>query len=151
MSHDRQLHLFKSKNQRGIRPPPPLEFEIHCVLADICKRWLNPRWRFTHLAAGELREHRVDRNGRSYSPTGNRLRRMGMTPGWPDFLFAGPGSAVFWLELKRPKSGRLSEAQGDIIAHLVACGFGVLVTTSIDDAVATLKQAGILRAGVEVQ
>jgi hypothetical protein len=136
----KQFSLFKGKRQRGVAPPPPLEFALHATLADICRRWINPRWRFSHLPFGEKRD----------VATGARLKRLGVTPGWPDFLFVGPGAQVFWLELKRPKSGRLSEAQGDIIGHLVACGFGVLVTTSIDDAVATLKQAGILRANVEV-
>jgi hypothetical protein len=136
-----QLSLFKGKRQRGVQPPPPLEFQLHATLADICRRWINPRWRFTHLPLGEKRD----------LVTAARLKRLGTTPGWPDFIFAGPGSQVFWLELKRPKRGRLSEDQADIIGHLVACGFGVLVTTSIDDAVATLKQAGILRANMEVQ
>jgi hypothetical protein len=72
-------------------------------------------------------------------------------PGWPDFIFVGPNAQVFWLELKRLRTGRLSDDQSDVLAHLVACGFSVLVTTSLDDAVATLKQAGILRSSVELQ
>ena len=58
---------------------------------------------------------------------------------------------MFWLELKRFKTGRLSEDQSEVLAHLVACGFSVLVTNSFDDAVATLKQAGILRSSFAVQ
>jgi hypothetical protein len=148
----RQLSLFKSKRQRGIAPPPPLEFATHATLADICKRWINPHWKFTHLPLGEHREHRVNpRTGKRYSLTGQRLQRMGVQPGWPDFIFVGPNAQVFWLELKRFKTGRLSDDQSEVLAHLVACGFAVLVTTSLDDAVATLKQAGILRSNVELQ
>ncbi|BBZ93125.1 hypothetical protein BRDID11004_59760 [Bradyrhizobium diazoefficiens] len=148
----RQLSLFKGKRQRGVASPPPLEFAIHATLADICKRWINPRWKFTHLPLGEHREHRINpRTGRRYSLSGQRLQRMGVMPGWPDFIFVGPNAQVFWLELKRFKKGRLSEDQSDVLAHLVACGFAVLVTTSLDDAVATLKQAGILRSNFEVQ
>jgi hypothetical protein len=147
----RQLSLFKGKRQRGIAPPPPPEFATHATLADICKRWINPHWKFTHLPLGEHREHRISRNGKRYSPTGQRLQRMGVQPGWPDFVFCGPNAQVFWLELKRFKTGRLSEDQSEVLAHLVACGFAVLVTTSLDDAVATLKQAGILRSNVELQ
>jgi hypothetical protein len=148
----RQLSLFKSKRQRGIAPPPPLEFQTHATLADICKRWLHPDWKFTHLPLGEHREHRVNpRTGKRYSLTGQRLQRMGVQPGWPDFIFVGPEQRIFWLELKRFRTGRLSEDQSDVLAHLVACGFAVLVTTSLDDAVATLKQAGILRSTVELQ
>jgi hypothetical protein len=148
----RQLSLFKGKRQRGLAPPPPLEFATHATLADICKRWIHPHWKFTHLPLGEEREHRIDaRTGRRYSPTGQRLQRMGVMPGWPDFIFVGPNAQVFWLELKRFKTGRLSEDQSEVLAHLVACGFAVLVTTSLDDAVTTLKQAGILRSNFEVQ
>jgi hypothetical protein len=148
----RQLSLFKGKRQKGIAPPPPLEFATHATLADICKRWINPHWKFTHLPLGEHREHRINpRTDRRYSLSGQRLQRMGVQPGWPDFIFVGPAQQVFWLELKRFKTGRLSEDQSEVLAHLVACGFAVLVTTSLDDAVATLKQAGILRSNVELQ
>jgi hypothetical protein len=148
----RQLSLFKNKRQRGIAPPPPLEFHTHATLADICKRWLHPHWKFTHLPHGEEREHRINpKTGKRYSVTGQRLQRMGVMPGWPDFIFVGPNAQVFWLELKRHKTGRLSEDQSEVLAHLVACGFAVLVTTSLDDAVATLKQAGILRSNFAVQ
>jgi hypothetical protein len=76
---------------------------------------------------------------------------MGVNPGWPDFIFVGPNCSTFWLELKRAKTGRMSEEQADIAAHLVACGFNILITSSFDDAVATLKQLGILRSIIEVQ
>jgi hypothetical protein len=148
----RQLHLFASNRQRGRSPPPPLEFATHATLADICKRWINPHWKFTHLPLGEEREHRTNpKTGKRYSLSGQRLQRMGVMPGWPDFIFAGPNAQVFWLELKRRKTGRLSDDQSDVLGHLVACGFAVLVTTSLDDAVDTLKQAGILRSNFEVQ
>lgn len=136
----RQLHLFKGKRQRGTRPPPPPELSLHCLIADTVKRWINPHWRFTHLPFGEHR-HVV---------TAMRLKRMGVTPGWPDFMFVGPNRSVFWLELKRARRGRLSTEQADIAAHLVACGFAYLCTSSYEDAVATLVDLGILRR-IEVQ
>jgi hypothetical protein len=147
----RQLHLFKSKRQRGVLPPPPLEFESHCFVADMCKRWIKPHWKFTHIPNGEVREHRFDAKGRRYSPSGQRLQRMGLTPGWPDFIFVGPHCAVFWLELKRERRGRISEDQSDIAAHLMACGFGYLCTNDTREAIKTLVEVGILRGGVEVQ
>lgn len=147
----RQLSLFKGRRQRGIAPPPPLEFELHATLADIIKRWIRPEWKFTHLPLGEEREHQFNANGKRYSLAGQRLKRMGVMPGWPDFIFVGPGCRVFWLELKRFRTGRLSDEQSQVAAHLVACGFAYLCTTSLDDAVATLKQLGILRSNFEVQ
>ncbi|WP_338822139.1 hypothetical protein WDM22_38635 [Bradyrhizobium septentrionale] len=101
---------------------------------------------------GENRDHRINlRTGKRYSPTGARLKRMGVMPGWPDFLFSGPERAMFFLELKRANRGRLSEEQADLLSHLIACGHRVLVTSSLDDAVAELKAAGILRSTIEVQ
>jgi hypothetical protein len=148
----RQLSLFKGKKQRGVRPKPPLEFASHCLIADILRRWCNPSWRYTHVPLGEHRVRKINpRNGRSYSPTGNRLKRMGVMPGWPDFQFAGPRGQMFFLELKRKGSGRLSEEQADICSHLAAAGFNILITDSVDDAIATLKQLGIVRATIEVQ
>jgi hypothetical protein len=147
----RQLSLFKGRRQRGIAPPPPLEFALHATLADIIKRWITPEWKFTHLPLGEEREHQFNSKGQRYSPSGQRLQRMGVMPGWPDFIFVGPECRVFWLELKRFKTGRMSEDQSEVAAHLMACGFPFLITTSLDDAVATLKQLGILRSNFEVQ
>lgn len=147
-----QLSLFKSKRQRGIKPPPPLEFATHATLADICKRWLMPEWRFTHLPMGEFRGYSLDpKTGKRWSAAGMRLQRMGVVAGWPDFMFAGPDQQMFWLELKRAGSGRVSEAQAEIFAHLMACGFPLLITNSLDDAVAELKARGILRSNFEVQ
>jgi hypothetical protein len=58
---------------------------------------------------------------------------------------------MFFLELKRKGRGRLSDDQSFVIAHLATCGFPILVTDSVDDAVATLKQIGILPSKIEVQ
>jgi hypothetical protein len=147
----RQLSLFKGRKQRGVRPPPALEFNSHVVIADLCRRWMNPGWRFTHIPSGEHRDHRANSKGQRYSPAGNRLKRMGLIPGWPDFMFAGPGKRVVWLELKREKLGRMSDAQEDIGTHLKACGFDFLITTDVGEAVRWLVSLGILRGNIEVQ
>lgn len=136
----RQLSLFKGKRQRGLKAPPPLEFHDHCFLADILKRWLMPGWRYTHLPLGELRD----------KVTAIRLHRMGVTPGWPDFMFVGPKRSMFFLELKR-RGGRLSEEQIDVGAHINACGFPHFVTTDVRSAIGELKAQGILRSSIEVQ
>ena len=133
----RQLHLFKSSRQRGTQLPPAKEFALHCMFHDTIKNAMMPRWRYTHLPFGEKRD----------PITAGRLKRMGVTPGWPDFMFVGPGR-VFWLELKR-KGGALSDAQRDVMAHLMECGFGYLCTNDLQDAVATLKDLGIVRAQVQ--
>jgi hypothetical protein len=148
----RQLSLFKGRKQRGIAPPPAPEFSSHVIIADLLKRWCSPHWRYTHIPHGEHREHRINpKTGKRYSLTGQRLQRMGLVAGFPDFVFFGPERAVFLLELKRAKLGRLSEDQENIFAHLESCGFHLLVTDSVDVAVSTLKQLGILRSTIEVQ
>jgi hypothetical protein len=135
-----QLNLFKGKSQRGTAPPPPLEFASHCVIADLLKRWCSREWRYTHVPLGEHRQ----------AVTAARLHRMGVKPGWPDFQFAGPDRQMFFLELKR-RDGRISDAQAEMRAHLEGCGFGVLVTDSVDEAVRMLQAIGILPSKVEVQ
>jgi hypothetical protein len=136
----RQLNLLKSNRQRGTKPPPPLEFSSHVFLADILRRWCSPQWEFSHLPFGEKRN----------IVTAARLKRMGVQPGWHDFLFAGPNAKLVWLELKR-RGNKLSEDQEEIEAHLRECGFEYLVTDNVDEAVAWLKRLGILRATIEVQ
>jgi hypothetical protein len=135
----RQLSLFKGKRQRGTKPPPPLEFANHVLIADMLRRWCNPQWQWTHLPMGEKR----------HICTAVRLKRMGVRPGWPDFLFAGPNGKLVWLELKR-KGKNASEAQQAIGQHLRDCGFEYLITDNVNEAVAFLKRLGILRATIGV-
>lgn len=147
-----QLNLFKSKRQRGTQPPPPLEFATHVFLADVIRRWIMPHWKWTHLPLGEERDHKINpKTGKRYSLTGQRLQRMGVNAGWPDFIFVGPNRSVFWLELKRQRTGRMSADQSEIAVHLMACGFSYMCTSSVDDAIAELKALGILRSNFEVQ
>lgn len=134
-----QLGLFKTMRAR--KRPSPKEFALQCVLADILRRWISPSWKFTAIPLGEYRT----------PATAARLKRAGANPGWPDLLFTGPGRSVFWLELKRPGSGRLSDEQIAIRAHLMRCGFSYLVTSSIKDAVSELQDFGILPRGINVQ
>lgn len=134
---ERQLHLFKSKRQRGTPLPRAKEYELHCTVADALRRWCSPFWRYTHIPAGEKRD----------MVTAMRLKRMGVVAGFPDFVFAGPDAQVFWLELKRP-GGRLSEGQSEIALHLIKCGFGYLCTDDYGDAIGTLCDRGIVRVRV---
>jgi len=73
---ERQLHLFRSKRQRGVPLLRAKEYELHCMVADTLRRWCNPLWRYTHIPAGEKRD----------MVTAMRLKRMGVMPGWAQRL-----------------------------------------------------------------
>ena len=46
-----------------------------------------PRWRWTHIPSGELRDVR----------TAAKLKQMGTQRGWPDFLLIAPnGFVIAW-------------------------------------------------------
>src|SRR4051812_2818591 len=130
-----QLDIFTGK------PPParlltPLEFHLHCALADDVRKLLLPSWRWTHLPFGEMR-----------SPaTGSRLKRMGVMPGWPDFMFVGPGRALLFIELKRGRIGKLSDEQLAVHQHLQTCGIECFVVRSVVEAIERLQAYGALRS-----
>ena len=42
---NRQLHLFKSRQQRGCAPPSPSEYQLHSAVADTVTRWILPDYR----------------------------------------------------------------------------------------------------------
>ena len=132
----RQLNLFRGKRQRGERPPTAKELALHMALEQLLLHDCSPFWRYTHIPSGELRDKR----------TAAKLKAMGVKPGWPDFMFVGPRQ-MFFLELKRAGE-KPSDEQDAIGLHIISCGFGWLWTSSLEDAVATLKQLGIVRATV---
>ena len=133
-----QLPLFRDR-RRGRRPPPPLERRTHIAVADLLRVAGKPGWVWTHVPNGE---HRT-------AQTAALLKRMGVRPGVFDFLLIGPDGRHYWLELKRGKAP-LSEAQErfrqDLVERTVVHG----VARSFDDAVACLRDWGVLR-GVRVQ
>jgi hypothetical protein len=141
----RQLHLFKSKRQRGVAAPPPLEFELHCLVADTLRRWATPNWIWTHFPAGERRD----------DVTGARLKRMGLMPGWPDFILIPPATPTIcqrphFLELKRP-GGKLTEHQSGFALWCKLNDCPHAVTSDYRTAVKILQAWGALLARVNVQ
>jgi hypothetical protein len=139
----RQLQLFGARRQRGRQAPPPLEFAVHCMVADALRRWASPNWVWTHIPLGEKRS----------AVTGARLKRMGVNPGWPDFLFIAPRDENLrphFLELKR-RGGQLTEAQAGFALWCKLNGCPYAMAHSYQEAVEVLKSWGALRAGVHVQ
>lgn len=143
-----QLSLFKGKRQRGTKLPPPKEFNMHCMVADTVRRWILPGWIWTHFPAGEERPTQII-GGKRVCLSGARLARMGLRPGFPDFMFFHAGGWCAFLELKR-RGNSLDENQREIAEHLRRGGHGYLCTDRFEDAVAQLVKWEIVR-GMHVQ
>lgn len=140
----RQLSLFKGKRQKGVKAPPALEFKTQVAIADALRWAIMPGWQWTHFPAGEARPSFIDSKGRRVSPAADRLKRMGLNPGWPDIVLLSPQGRFYGLELKRGNAP-LTEGQeafqkwcGD---HLVPYA----VARSYEEAIAQLAEWGAIR------
>ena len=120
-----------------MKAPPPKESKDQEAFVRLLQQpgILSPHWRYTHIASGEKRD----------KATAAKLKRMGVTPGVPDFIFFHDTGAVFWLELKRRGSLKASPAQKEVHAFLRQGG-NFFMTDDINDAVIELRAIGILRA-----
>ena len=137
----RQLDLLK-RDKRGqfkVANPPPLalEFETHCALADTIAIGLTPGWIWTHFPAGELRD----------KATAGRLKRMGLKPGFFDFLLIDPDGKHYWLELKRGKAP-LTGAQYLFGMAMLVRGVPCEVARSYEQAIDILAGWGAIRVKV---
>lgn len=69
------------------------------------------------------------------------LKGDGLKVGFPDMMAIWDGGIAF-LEVKRPKLGRLSDQQITVHEELRSRGWPVATVTSIDEAYAFLKRCG---------
>lgn len=70
------------------------------------------------------------------------LKGDGLKIGMPDLLFMwAPGKGAF-IEVKRPKTGKLTEDQINVHARLLGIGWPVKTVNNVDDAYAFLKELG---------
>lgn len=115
----------------------PAEFHIHCAVADLLRRCADRRWLWTHFPAGEKRD----------KITGDRLQRMGLKPGWPDFILISPHGVPYFLELKS-KTGELAPAQLDFARTIRARGLEYSVARSVDQAIKILGGWGVVPLAV---
>ena len=129
-----QRDLF---TRRVRKPPPAPEIAVHCMVADILRRWGTPGWRWTHLPFGEYRP----------PATAARLKRMGVQKGWADFVLLGPGGKVHFLELKR-EGAKLSDDQKEFGWWCMENCVPFEWTDRFDTAVEILKGWGAVRATI---
>jgi hypothetical protein len=104
------------------------------MLADILTRWSAPDWQFNHIASGEYRP----------PATAARLKRMGVRPGWADFILLSPRGAPHFLELKR-RGGTLSESQLHFANWCIAHGVAFACHDNFDAALSQLQTWGAVR------
>jgi hypothetical protein len=126
----RQLSLFPARRKK---PVPAPEFSVHCVIADVARRWITPGWEWTHLPFGEYRPPK----------TAGKLKRMGVRPGWPDFLFVSPEGRHHYLEIKR-EGGVKSGDQERLAQFFLTAGVPYLLSSKVDEMVATLRLWGAI-------
>ena len=131
-----QADLF-TKRYRKLSPPP--EFNLHVMVADTLGRWVNPDWQYTHIASGEFRTE----------ATARRLKRMGVKPGWPDFILLSPAGVPYFMELKRP-GGKLSEHQAVFSQWCVAHGVAFAICDTYEGVLKQLKGWNVVRSGITI-
>ena len=147
---ERQLDIFKSKRQRGLKPRGPTEFEIHVTVMDYFRRGKTKGWLALHPANGGERPA-VFRNGRRVSAEGGRLQRMGQKKGASDLLLAGPPHGqLHALELKR-QNMKLSKDQEAFFDEVLAAGGKVAWADNVDRALDILREWGAIQSNVTRQ
>lgn len=101
------------------------------------RRFARDDWRWTHFPAGEERSKRV----------GAKLKRMGLQPGWPDFILISPEGHFHALELKR-KGEDLNPNQSDFHYWLICHGIARAVCETIEQVVDALTAWGVLKRNI---
>ena len=151
MAEARQLSLFKSKRQRGVKVKGPSEFEIHCMVADYLRQGIAPGWMWFHPPMGGERPAYVNKVGKRVSPEGGRLQRMGARKGASDILLAGPPHATLHaLELKQ-QGGKPNEEQQAFMAEVQAAGGFAEWADNVNDAVSILTDWGAISTRIHFQ
>jgi hypothetical protein len=130
------LMLCEGRKPRPRKAPVfrPKESVLHFAVAKLLREHARPDWLWTHVGHGEARDIR----------TAAKLKRMGVQPGWPDFILAPPGGQIHCLELKRIGE-TLSDAQYDFRRWCISHGVAHCVADTLDQALAALDHWGCLR------
>lgn len=120
------------------------EYAITIAVADLLRVAAQPGWLWTHFPAGEVRPAYLNKDGKRFSPAGARLWRMGLNPGWPDFLLISPNGLLHCLELKTT-TGTASDNQKVFLDAAKARGLPVALVRGVDQAFAQLIEWGAIQ------
>lgn len=113
----------------------PTEHTIQSRLVTALRSQLRPPVLRLAIPNGGLRHPRV----------ALALKAEGLEPGSPDLIFPYEDARVFWLEMKRGKSGSLSDEQIGMHYRLREMGHDVEVARDVDEALALLDERGLLK------
>lgn len=139
-----QIDLFSRRVRAADYARSASEFQLSCSVADLLRRSSTPGWQWTHFPAGETRT----------KSAGERLKRMGLQPGWPDYILLPPTGDPAWfagvrfLELKRGKGGRVSEAQEVFQGWCAANGYAWELAKDLIEAIGILRRWGAIRVSL---
>lgn len=114
------------------------EADLHRDVVRFLRAALPEGWRFFHTPNG----------GKRVTREAAQFVAMGVSPGVPDLILAGPDRTLVAIELKAAK-GRETPAQIGWLDHLLACGWRADTCRSLREVEAFLSMAGVpLRARV---
>jgi hypothetical protein len=94
-----------------------------------------------YLTLKHIPHYRIN-SGALKTPRG-QLVKFG-AKGMSDIFAIGPAGISVWIECKRPKGGRLSEAQKEFLDCINRHGGIGIVVNSIDSLETQLKEAGVI-------
>ncbi len=130
------LAIAEGRKVRARRAPVwrPRESKLQVQVADLFRE--HCIWEWTHI-------NRTAKDAR----TGAILKKMGVNPGWGDFILLSPDAGrAHFLELKRIGEGIDSESdQGMFRMRCVRRGNPYVVAWTIDDVLAACDVWGCLR------
>lgn len=119
-----------------MKPPPPTERYVQreiLRMLEVCF----PSVVFHHSPNGA---HLAGGDAARFKQMG-ALRGDGMQLGFPDLILMWNHGIAF-VEVKRPKLGKISPEQDYMHVRIQACGFPVHVVTSAQEVFALLKERG---------
>lgn len=121
--------------RKGRKPSlVPKEGQTTVAVADALSVACKPGWLWSHFPAGELRHPVV----------GQKLQRMGLQRGWPDFLLYSPRVVPHFLELKRGSYGELSIDQEAFRDWCLERGAAWALARTIEEALDVLTGWGVI-------
>ena len=109
-------------------PRPLTEADIQ---AQICLTlsWQATQHNFLFFAVPN--EHDLSRAGNRYAAV-NALKKKGLLPGTPDLVVVKDGR-VYFLEVKRPRTGKVSDNQKIFMQRAAECGARCAVVHSVEE------------------